>query len=324
VKPEPEIDERYRSLLQKAVRRGHVDLVVTVGAYLESAAGPKWFDRRTELIVLGECWPLMAVTVATRASHGRLAPLLRAAQARKNRDAVGLGFLAYALARGDRSVLEATEREAIEAERPLKLLAHAVQRPGRFWEWVEAQPCSEGSRRVIVRCRGRSSGDRPHDQAVAQAAAYLALSAPLPETPTAPPAPGMFPYWTVFDRHTTAGRRALRDIARDLHIPPRQLEWCFYYFEGSLANADAPAPWWLRYRRWSFDRHGLRPEEATLLWEPARRQLSEALSDDSRTLQGDLYAWMLGHRERVDALRRQLELFLDRLDEVPRNQPELF
>jgi hypothetical protein len=319
VRDTPAIDERYRSLLQKAVRRGHVELVITVGAYVEEAGDPEWFERRTDLIALSECWPLRGRTGFTRTAHSKLAALVRVARARKDRDATGLGFLSYALARGERSVLAGTEDD-----RAIKLLAQAVQRPAKFWEWVASQPCGEDRRHVIDRAGRFGPGDRPHDQAVAQAAAYLALSAPLPQTLEAPPAPGAFPYWAVFDRHTTAGKRALRDVARDLHLKVDQLEWCFYHYEGSIANADAPSPWWVRYCRWGFDRHGLPPDEAHLLWEPARSQLAEALTRDSRALQAEVYGWRLAHRDRIELLKQQVDLFLGRLQDVPRDQPELF
>ena len=90
----PAIDERYRSLLQKTVRRGHVDLVVTLGAFLEARGDVDWVERRAGLVVLSECWPLSGKTVLTKSFHSQLAALVRAAQARKDRDATGLGFLA--------------------------------------------------------------------------------------------------------------------------------------------------------------------------------------------------------------------------------------
>ena len=109
MRPEPAIDERYRSLLQKAVRRGHVDLALTVGACMADAGDPAWFERRTDLIALSECWPLSGRTDFTKAAHSKLAALVRVARARKDRDAAGLGFLSYALARGDGSVLAGTK-----------------------------------------------------------------------------------------------------------------------------------------------------------------------------------------------------------------------
>jgi hypothetical protein len=314
------MDERYRSLLQKAVRRGHVDLVITAAAFLEAAVDPAWLERRVELIVIGECWPLSGELGPARVPHARAAALVRAAQVRKDRAASGLGLLAYALAAEDRGV-----PAELGEERDLRLLAEAVRRPAKFWEWVDGLPAGEDSRRVIALARRcAAAGDRPHDQAMAMAAAYLALHAVPADIPAAPPVPGLFPFWAVFDRHTAAGRRALRDVSRDLHIPTRQLEWCLYYYEGARANADAPSPWWGRYCAASFARCGLGPEEAPLLWEPARRQLADALASDAHALQAELYEWKLAHREQVAALREQVDFFLAQLRDVPRSQPQLF
>ncbi len=314
------MDERYRSLLQKAVRRGHVDLVVTVAAFLEEAVDPAWLERRVELIVVGECWPLTGEIGSVRVPHARAAALVRAAQVVKDRDAAGLGLLAYALAADERAV----PAELVE-ERDLRLLSQAVRRPAKFWEWADGRPAGEDSRRMIALARRcAAAGDRPHDQAMVMAAAYLALHAGPAELPAAPPVPGPFPFWAVFDRHTTPGRRALRDVARDLHIPARQLEWCLYYYEGARANADAPSPWWRRYCASNFARHGLSPGEAPLLWEPARQQLADALAPDAHALQAELYEWKLAHREQVAALREQVDFFLAQLRDLPRTQPQLF
>jgi len=318
-KPDPAVDARYRSLLQKAVRRGHVDLVITAGAYLEAVGDPGWFEQRTSVIVLGECWPLSGRTVFTKAFHSKLAALVRAAQTRKDRDAAGLGFLAYALAQNDRTTLAEAQDD-----RTLKLLAQAVQRPTKFWEWIAAQPCPEDRRRFIRRVAAAARGNRPHDEAVAQAAAHLALTAPLPDTPAAAPPGATFPYWVVFDRHTAPGQRALRDVARDLHLKPAQLEWCFYVYAGSLSNGDGPAAWWERYCRWGFSRNELRPEEAGLIWEPAGRQLADALAADAHALQAELYAWKLAHRDRVEHLKHEVDLFIERIRDVPLDQPGLF
>jgi hypothetical protein len=317
------MDERYRSLLQKAVRRGHVDLVVTVEAFLEDTVDPAWLERRVERIVIGECWPLSSELGSVRVPHARAAALVRAAQVRKDRDAAGLGLLAYAQAVEDRGV--PTYIGEIGEERDLRLISQAVRRPAKFWDWVDGRPAGDDSRRVIALARRCAAAvDRPHDQAMAMAAAYLALHAVPADIPPAPPVPGRFPFWAVFDRHTAAGRRALRDVSRDLHLPARQLEWCLYYYEGARANAEAPSNWWRRYCAWCFARHDLGPDEAPLLWEPARRQLADALASDAHALQAELYEWKLAHREQVAALREQVDFFLEQLRDLPRNQPQLF
>jgi hypothetical protein len=257
--------------------------------------------------------------VFTKRFPSKVAALMRVARAHKARDATGLGLLAYAFAKGDASVLN----QSID-DRPVKLIAKAIRHPADFWEWVSAQGADQRCRALVANAGRYREGGRPHDKAVVQAAAFLAVSSPLPEPTPAPAADAPFPHWVVFDRHTSEGKRALRDVARDLHIPLPQLEWCFYYFEGAAANAEAPSPWWRRYCQWHFERVGMREEEARLLWEPASAQIADALAEDGRRLQNDIYRWKLGNREQVDALKREVERFTNHIKELPRDQSHLF
>jgi hypothetical protein len=322
MKERPSLDDRYRSLLQKAVRRGHTELVYAASALIEHQAihTDAWFEKRTALIVFGDCWPLGAEIAFARKFSTNVAALIRVARATKCRDATGLGFLAYALAQEDTTVLAQDPGDRI-----VRLIAKAIRHPADYWEWISSQKPDPPRPALIANARHYRDGGRPHDGAVVKAAAYLALAEPFSApTPAAAPPAGFFPYWAVFDRHTSEGKRVLRDVARDLHIPLPQLEWCGYYFEGAAANAEHPSPWWQRYCRWNFDRIGLSPEEAHLLWQPAREQIVAALSEESHRLQNDLYRWKLANLERVDALKRQVELFITRISAVPRDQSKLF
>jgi hypothetical protein len=315
------VDDRYRSLLQKAVRRGHPELVYTASALIEGVGvhSKTWFDRRAAFIVFGECWPLGAEMAFTKRFYSKVAALIRVTQARKMRDATGLGFLAYALAQKDATVLNQTADD-----QAVKLVAKAILHPANFWEWVATRGADSQRQAMLAYAKRYGDGGRPHDQAVAQAAAYLAVSAPLPEPTCAAVADTPFPYWVVFDRHTSAGQRVLRDVARDLHIPLPQLEWCFYFFEGAVANAESPSPWWRRYCQWHFERIDLREAEAHLLWEPAKAQIVDALAEDSHRLQTELYRWKLSSLERIEALKREVEWFTHHARDMSRGQPKLF
>ncbi|MCU0602264.1 MAG: hypothetical protein MUC33_06350 [Desulfobacterales bacterium] len=315
------VDDRFRSLLQKAVRRGHPELICTVSALIENLNihSRAWFEKRAAFIVFSECWPLGREMVFTKRFPSKVAALIRVARAHKARDATGLGLLAYAFAKGDASVLNPSMDD-----RSVKLIAKAIRHPVDFWEWVSAQSADQKCRVLVANAGRYREGGRPHDKAVVQAAAFLAVSSPLPDPTPAPAADAPFPHWVVFDRHTSEGKRALRDVARDLHIPLPQLEWCFYYFEGAAANAEAPSPWWRRYCQWHFERVGMREEEARLLWEPARAQIADALAEDGRRLQNDIYRWKLANREQVDALKREVERFTSHIKELPRDQSQLF
>jgi len=107
-----DIDVRYRSLLQKAVRRGNADLVYTTSAMIESL-GPRekgWFTPHAAIITFEECWPLGAELAFNKRFHSKVATLIKVAGSTKARDAGGLGKLAHDLWEGDQSVLSTPYR----------------------------------------------------------------------------------------------------------------------------------------------------------------------------------------------------------------------
>ena len=315
------IEKKHRSLLQKAVRRGNVDLVLTVSAFLESLGSKdrNWYRIQTAIITFEECWPLGTELLFNKKFHSKAAALIRIAQCLKARDATGLGYLAYAYAQGDASVLDDTADDKI-----IRIVANAILRPDDFWQWIAWQKTSSRQKILIDNAvRFRKTG-LPHDKAVIQASAYLAATGELPQTTPGQASDMKFPYWIVFDHHTTEGQRALRDIARDLHISPPQLEWTFFYFEGALTNGDIQSQWWERYCRWQFEKIGLPVEEAHLLWGPAKIQVMETLAHESRQVKNELYRWKLSNRERVESLKKKVQLYIDHIDEIQRDQRDLF
>ena len=116
----------------------------------------------------------------------------------------------------------------------------------------------------------------------------------------------------------------MRDVARDLHIPLPQLEWTYFYFEGSKTNGEIPSRWWDRHCQWHFQKVGLPVDEAHLLWEPTKPQVLDALADASRRLQNELYRWKPSNLEQIKSLKRQVELFIEHFEEVHRDQTKLF
>ena len=315
------IEKQYRSLLQKAVRRGNVDLVFTTSAFLESlgSANKNWYLNQTAIITFEECWPLGTELIFNKKFHSKVAALIRVTRSAKARDAIGLGYLAYALSRGDTSVLD----DSI-GDKAIKVVANAIRRPDDFWQWVTWQKTAAAEKNLIDKAVQFKEAGLPPDQAVIQAAAYLAVTGQLSRVEADQPSDPKFPYWVVFDNHTPDGRRALRDIARDLHISLPQLEWTYFYFEGALANGEISSKWWERHCRWHFNKVELPANEAHLLWDPARVQLEETLTAEGRQLKNELYRWKLANREGVEALKRQVQLYLDHMDEIQRDQGGLF
>jgi hypothetical protein len=320
-KPQSYTDSRYRSLLQKAVRRGNTELVYTTSALLESLGSREknWFRTRAAIITLEECWPLGAELMFNRQFHSKVAALIKVTECVKARDATGLGYLGYALFGGDRSMLDGSADD-----RAVKIIANALQRPDDFWRWIDRQDIPETARALANNAgRFRHEG-LPRDKSVIQSAAYLAVTCNIPGIKTAQLPDARFPFWTAFDHHTPEGKRALRDVARDLHIPLPQLEWVLFYFEGATTNRELSSIWWQKWCRWHFRKIGIPVEEAHLIWEPVKSQLLEALAEESRQLQGSLYRWKLAHLDRIDSLKKQVHLFIEKFDELQPDQLELF
>ena len=322
IKGRTDTEARYRSLLQKAVRRGDADLVYTASALLASLSPreKKWYRTRTAIITFEECWPLGGELIFNRKFHSKVAALIKVTRATKSREASGLGYLAHALSEGDASVLNGTPDD-----KHIKIVANAIKRPDDFWRWISDQKSmAEQTAALITNAMRFRQEGLPRDRAVSQSAAYLSVTGPMPNLKKLQPTDQPFPYWVAFDKHTAEGGLVMRDVARDLHIPLPQLEWACFYFEGAKTNGEIPSKWWQRHSQWQFEKIGLPVEEAHLLWEPAKPQVLEGLAGDSRRLQSELYRWKIAHLEQIQALKRQVELFIKHFEEVHRDQMDLF
>jgi hypothetical protein len=311
----------YRSLLQKAVRRGDEDLIFTAASFLRDRYFNKGaeFSRLVAGITLEECWPLATDLVFNKKFHSKVAALIKVTRSEKARDALGLGFLAHVLFRGDRSVLWGDP-----PDRQIKIIANALHRPDDFWHWIDEQSDNSQRRHVVENVSPFKRKGSALERSVLKAAVYLAVSQGAIPLKAAPPLDAAFPYWVVFDHHTAHGRRALRDVARDLHIPPPQLAWCCYYFEGGRTNASVESPWWDRMCRWYFRKVALPMQEARLLWDPAKPQVVAALVEEAGRIHRKIYAWKLNHVEEVRRLKAQVHLFLDKIHRARADQVALF
>jgi len=321
VRSETDTHARFRSLLQKAVRRGNANLVITTCALLESlgARERRWIRGRAAIITFEECWPLGVQLIFNKRFHSKVAALVRVARHQKSKDASGLGRLAYALFEDDRTVLNGSAQD-----RDLKIVANAIRRPEAFWKWVR-QRGEDRSQTTLIRYAHQFRGiGLPRDNAIIQAAAYLAGTVPVTEVHPAATESKTFPYWVALDQHTTEGKRTLKDISRDLHIDLPQLEWVAFYSEGNKTNEMCPSPWWDRYCTWRFQKIGIPLEEAPLLWMPVRPQVKATLEEESRQLHKEIYRWKMAHMDRIRHLRQQVDLFLEHFHEVRKDQLDIF
>lgn len=318
-RPSPSTDQRYRSLLQKAVRRGCVDLVITISAILKERGTQErsWFRLRTAVITFEECWPLGTDLPFDKAFSSKVEALIRVTQSIKVKDSAGLGTLAYALSEGDSSVLSGSPDD-----QAIKAVAHAIQRPDDFWKWVISAPTSDRQNALVEKAERSKNVGWPWDKAFVQAAAYLAVSDEIPDVNVIPSCEQDLPYWVALDRHTPQGKNAFRNVAKSLGIPLKQLEWSSFYFESALTNQTRPSQWWEREQKWRFRKVGLEVEAARSLWEKAKPQVIEELERESEQLAQDVASWKESHSDPIDSLRSELPA--TSLDNGKKKQLELF
>ena len=264
-----------QSLLQKAVRRGCVDLIPRIIDHLVSAGQLSWLQQRTAVITFEECWPL-GVQLIPEPNPAEITGILsRVAASVKFKDATGLGSLAYHLSLGDSSVLS-----GYPDDDPIRDVMKAIQDPPTFWEWCR-KSVDPFRQQLVDNARYAFSEDgTPWDQAFKLAAGYLAVTSEIPETNENSAHICLedgFPFWIAIDKHTDLGRSILKTVASNLAMDPVVLGELFFYFAGVSENELTPSFWWQRELDWRFKRLGMIPTEAEKTWQNAAPVLHEAL-----------------------------------------------
>lgn len=277
-------DPRVRSLLQKAVRRGDAEVVQWTARHLHNAGDKTWLRSRVVVITFEECWPMAKHLHITTQLNTRIAALFRVASAIKQKDAAGLGSLAYAFTVGHQGVLDvAPDHDAI------RIVSEAIQRPKHFLDWAEVNSGSSSAMQVVSAARQYlAAATWPWDKACVLAGAYLAAVDGVPQCREANEATPNFPYWVALDKHTPQGKEVLRQLARERSISYRHLIWTSFYFESAKVNAIVDSPWWLAERTWRLKRAGLTADSARYLWEQLRADVAERLSSEGQQLRRDI------------------------------------
>jgi hypothetical protein len=279
-KPHADTHQECRSLLQKAVRRGDADLALRVARHLQEIGDSAWLRGRVSVITFEECWPLGGMLPSRPDAAAATNVLTHVARSTKLKDAAGLGTLAYALSGGDRSVFI-----GVPEDRHIRVVEQAIQRPNDFWKWAASSTQSEIQRGLVEAAeRSFRRGGWPWDRAFMQSAAYLAITTTIQSVQPGPTPARQFPLWVALDKHTPAGKKAIRDAARQLRIPVRQLSWLSFYFESAAANAMIDSYWWSREMAWRLSRVGLTRDKAAARWDEARPVVRSILVADAERL----------------------------------------
>jgi hypothetical protein len=130
-RPRASTDQRVRSLLQKAARRGYARVVDRALVCLDTSGDKTWLRSRAIVITFEECSPLAALLSIDPSLSSKRTALLSVTNAAKQKDAAGLGALAYAYREGDASMTDCVPNRRI-----LGIVSEALRRPGAFFDWV--------------------------------------------------------------------------------------------------------------------------------------------------------------------------------------------
>jgi len=317
-KASPETDQEARSLLQKAVRRGNAAVASATFRYLATTKGDlTWLRARLGVIAYEEAWPCGGQLTFSKSPEDLCQEYQSLALARKSKDAAGLGALAYALSKGDTSVMRGDE-----SDWPLRVVARALDEKAKFAEWIRGLPVSAEPARLRVVEGALTSARKAGwawDKAFAYAGALLATQELLPPCDAAATDSGedvaSFPFWVAIDRHTQSGKEAIRKAAEACDVPARTATWISFYFESAVCVNEAPSLWWTRERAWRLSKLGLLESDAERVWRSGLREtLAELVRDDAEALRGRVAPFVeadglvCGSR-RSKETAEQLELF---------------
>lgn len=283
-------------------------------AFLASRQDIPWLKKRVGVIVFEECWPA-ASRWSTRGDVTLLTKdLMHISQCAKFKDAAGLGSLAYALHEKDRHV-----RNVTHDHDSLEYVSSMLDKPREFWPQM-LEMCDSSEQRAIVDAArvAHSRAGWPWDRAFAIAAGFLATREITPNIPFAEPRDAEFPYWVAIDRHTAAGKSALRDTAKRLKISPTLLSWVSFYRESAMTNHLRPSPWWKAERDWRLGKVGVDKDKASEIWGEAQPVMKELLSEREAELRSRVARYLdteaeLGATSTYTSLPVQQATLLDAL-----------
>jgi len=268
------------SLLQKAVRRGNIDVVEKVVKYLLSIGDSKWLHRRLSVMIYEECWPLGNQITESNI----LEQYIALSSTVKNKNAAGLATLAVKYKEGDWKALRGTkvQRDAITS------VANAIDNQDAFWEWAKENGNGHIGRIEAVKT-AISKANFDTDKAMMCAAAYFAAKDTVPLTTQAQPLNSPdFPYWIAFDKHTDYGREVITEAAQEIDIYPSRARQLAFYLEGAKCNQMTASLYWYLAKGWQLHHMNYTPTQAEIAWSQLKPVIMELSKKKAGELKGKI------------------------------------
>lgn len=275
-------DAICRSLLQKAVRRADVDVTKSAVIKLIEDNDLPWLRNRLGVITFEECWPEIININFNLDAQTIISQYIRLANSTKNKNAAGLGSLAYELSLGDTSVLIVNDK----VNRDLKIISEAINRPDDFWKWIKSLALSETQKRIVSHSEvGFRFAGWPWDKSFAISTAYLSAFSASPQTVLVSARESRtFPYWIAIDKHTPEGKQALARCAEKFKLDRTFIGWIQFYLESAKCINLEESYWWQREKNWRLAKYGVDSEQAEKLWINIADYLKEILSHAESSL----------------------------------------
>ncbi|MDZ7796978.1 MAG: hypothetical protein U5N56_08005 [Candidatus Marinimicrobia bacterium] len=225
--------------MQKAVRRGDQDmtqkainLVIQNGDFL-------WLRGRLAVITFEECWTYGLNVSFDNDIQIITDHFLNIASAVKNKNAAGLGSLAFEYSEGKMGVLKNNKND-----NHIIKIADAIKDPKTFWVWANTNAKTKDQKTMIKNASlAIKKASWPWDKAFVLAGAYLAITSSIPSTDyLAKTSNKNFPIWVGIDKHTRLGKEYLNKAAKQLGVPVYNARWLSFYFESAVCNNIKDSP----------------------------------------------------------------------------------
>ena len=262
-----------RSLLQKAVRRGNVEVVEKVVGYLHSVGDFDWLRKRLAVIAYEECWTYADQLLYPTQPHKLLKEYRTLTTTIKNLNADALVSLAVKVSEGESSALVGSKKD----QKAIQSVANAIKKPDEFWAWIKSElDYKKNAKRIDAAVRDIDKADFEGEKTMMLAAAYLALRYPIPETKFATPDNDPdFPYWIALDKHTSLGKTIYSQACQSINIYPTRGLKIGFYLEGAVVNQMTNSPFWDLVKEWKMNRIGYSIPEAEEIWNKLKPILIE-------------------------------------------------